>query len=196
MACLNNPVNSERLAYLFNYNITKVSHSDDVKPLIEGVFQYIAIDDALRPARVEWLMGYPQLVWHPNTSSFGTYGLYSLRENIFTFKSAVRFDPLLHMNLVMEKNQHISALLLSMLLQLEKDGYLSLNDYPPTTVNNEEYTSEFNSFVSSYYEESRRSYKGSHYVEYGERLRELWANRVAKPRLHRNWLVGSTTSSK
>lgn len=50
--------------------------------------------------------------------------------------------------------------------------------------------------MASYYEESRRSYKGSHYIEYGERLRDLWAARQPKPRRHRNWLIGSTTSSK
>lgn len=52
MVCRNNSVNSERMAYLLLSNISKVCHSDDIKPLIEGVHQYLAIDDALRPARI------------------------------------------------------------------------------------------------------------------------------------------------
>lgn len=141
MVCRDNAVNSERMAFLFNYGISKVSHSDDVKPLIEGVHQFVAIDDGMRAARIEWVLGYPQLVYHPNSQSFGIYGMYSLRENVLTYRSAVRYDPVLHMNLIIEKNTHISALLISMLLQLEKDGYISLGDYPPTIVNNEDFTS-------------------------------------------------------
>jgi hypothetical protein len=141
------------------------------------------------------MLGYPQLAYHTSTNSFGLFGVYSLRESIFVYKSAVRYDPILQMNLVQEKNQHISALLISMLLQLEKDGFISLNDYPSGNVMNEEYSSEFNQFVNSYYEESRRSYKGSNYIEYGERIKDLWSARQSKPRKHKNWLGGAISNS-
>lgn len=90
--------------------------------------------------------------------------MHSLNEIAFNFKSALRCNPILQMNLVMEKNQHISALLISMLLQLEKDGYISLNDYPPQTLLNEDYTSEWNQFVNSYYEDHKKAYRGSQYI--------------------------------
>lgn len=192
IVCRNHPVNSERLGYLILHEITKVAHSDEVKPIIEAIHQFLDIKDDLSQQRLEWIMGCAQPVYQSSTNSFCLYGMHSLNETAFNFKSPLRCHPILQMNLMMEKNQHISALLISMLLQLEKDGVVSLNDYPPQNLLNDDYTSEWNQFVNGYYEDNRKAYRGSQYLEYGERIKELWSTRQPKPKLHKNWLIGAT----
>lgn len=77
-----------------------------------------------------------------------------------------------------------------MLLQMEKDGKINLGDYPPNSIFLEDYTTEFGGFVNGYYEDNKRAYRGGNYVEYGERLKDLWTNRVVPVRKHKNWNIG------
>lgn len=126
--------------------------------------QFIDIDDSLRGRRIEWLFGIPQLLHRDDNNSFGIFAMDSLKTPYYSFRSPIRIDPLLQINHSGEKNQHISTLLISMLLQMEKDGRICLGDYPPVSIFLEDYTTELASFVNAYYEDNRRAFRGSNYA--------------------------------
>lgn len=73
--CHENTVNSEKFAHLILYSMSKIYHSDDIKPLIEAMHEFLSLDDSLKKKRVEWLMGIPQLC---HKELYNTFGLFCL----------------------------------------------------------------------------------------------------------------------
>lgn len=59
--CRNNSLVSERLAYCISECLMKVTHSDDSKPIIETVIEFLSIKDELTQQRKEWVIGMAQL---------------------------------------------------------------------------------------------------------------------------------------
>ena len=80
------------------------------------------------------------------------------------------------------KTQHVAALLISMVLQLERSGFISnLDQYPSRNALDVCYTSWFENFVNNYYDETHRPFTGRNYVEYGDRIKMLWTERPERP---------------
>ena len=91
--------------------------------------------------------------------------------------------------------QHVAALLFSLLLQLEADGFINnLDSFPALFGFAQNYTYWGNAFVETYYEDTHRSYIAKYYTEYGDRLKALWEGRPNRPyNKHPIYLVGRTT---
>lgn len=177
--CRNDRPLSEKFAYLILVETGKVSQSDDIKPIIASAHRFLAIKDDFEQLRVEWLIGFPQYIENPRTNSYGVYGINPDQEVILNYVSPVRSHPLLQ-QLVKFKSraQHVACLLLSMLLQLEADGYIhNLDAYPSLFAFTHPYTFWFEEFVENYYEETHRSLIAKHYTDYGNRIKALWDNR-------------------
>lgn len=83
-----------------------------------------------------------------------------------TYYSPVRAQPiLLQLVRFKSKAQHVAALLLSMLLQLESDGHIvNLQSYPAMEAFEKDYTHWFDEFIESYYEDTHRPYMAKNYV--------------------------------
>lgn len=82
--------------------------------------RFLAIDDHLRQYRIEWLLGYPQLIYNQKTDNFGMICTNNIMENpIMRYRSGLRHDSLLQ---ILENNrprhEHISARLVTMLMDL------------------------------------------------------------------------------
>lgn len=80
--------------------------------------------------------------------------------------SPVRSNPILmQVYRFKSKAQHVAALLVSMLLQLQHDGHINnLEEYPAMDAFQKNYIYWFDEFVESYYDDTHRPYMGKHYV--------------------------------
>lgn len=159
--------------------------------------RFLAIDDSLRPYRIEWLMGYPQMIYNQKLDSFGMFAMNNIFENHFIkYRSGLRFDSFLQ---ILESNrfrhEHISARIVTMLMDLENSGYFNLSQIESPLVFNKDYSSWIPSFSKKYFEESRRM-KGLNYMSYGDRIVDLVANREPIERTQPAYLIGSTIEKK
>ncbi len=50
------------MGFLLLTNCSNVQQSDQVKPIIASIHEYLKIDDALKEKRVEWIIGFPTYV--------------------------------------------------------------------------------------------------------------------------------------
>ncbi len=143
------------------------------------IHKYLDIDDALKEKRKEWILGTPQHIENSKTGSHGVWNVNVEQEYVLTYFSPVRAQPILLQLLRFKtKAQHVAALLLAMLLQLEADGHITnLEQYPAMEAFEKNYTHWFEEFVDSYYEDTHRPYMAKNYVEYGNRLKALWTDR-------------------
>lgn len=120
MVCKGSPCMSERVAYLLLHNCAKVTHSDSVKPVISAIHQFISMQDESVPRkqRVQWILGFPQFIQQNRTNSFGMYEI-SPENEVVNYISAVGNAPILQQLIRFKsKAQHVTVLLLSMVLQL------------------------------------------------------------------------------
>jgi|JI6StandDraft_1071083.scaffolds.fasta_scaffold19444_1 hypothetical protein len=198
--CRNNSVVSERVAYCISEGLMKVTHSDDSKPLIESIIEYINIKDDLTDQRKEWIIGMPQLEYHPKTMSYGMYALPTVLDIVYGFYSPLGISPVLYIiNYMREKYEHVTVLLTSMILQLEQDGLLNLNSYPSNLPLERNYTSWMERQVDQYYEQMVNPKGGQkipdNYKGYATRLHNLWYGRPELPHPQR-YLIGKTISEK
>ena len=177
--CKDNRPLSEKFAYLLLNEINKVSQSDEIKPIIASAFKFLQIKDDFEKERVFWLVGFPQYTEGLRTNSFGVFGINPDQDQILNFVSAVRMTPFTqHLIKFKSRAQHVAALILTMLLQLEADGYIeNLDSLPSPFAFHQSFTFWFEDFVDGYYEETHRSFIAKHYTEYGNRLRSLWEGR-------------------
>lgn len=159
--------------------------------------KFLAIDDSLRPYRIEWLMGYPQLVYSPKLDSFGMVTLNNIFENQYIkYKSGLRFDSFLQ---ILESNrvrhEHISVRILILLLDLENMGYFNLSQIESPLVFNRDYSSWIAPFSKKYFDESRRM-KGLNYMSYGDRIVDLATHREPIDRTQPLFLIGASIDKK
>ena len=120
--------------------------------MVETVRRFLDIKDDLFSKKLEWLLGYPQIIYQSLYGAFGMYGMDSMSEVAIQYRSPLRRAGILNTNLTTHSNVHVACLVMSMLLQLEKDGFVNLSDLQPLNLLSESYTSNWNSFVNSYYE--------------------------------------------
>ena len=122
------------------------------------------------------MIGYPQYIENSRTNSYGIFGTYPDQDTIVNFVSPIRASPLTQQVVKFKsKLQHVGALLFTLLLQLEADGYVyNLDAFPGLFGFASNFTHWCQSFVNVYYEDTHRSYIAKYYTEYGERLRSLW----------------------
>lgn len=184
--CQNNPVVSERVAYCISECMLRVGHSDDSKPIIESILEVIKIEDDMKEKRKEWIIGLPRLEYHSKTQSYGMYALPTILDLVYSYYSPLGMPPILHIvNYMREKFDHVTVLIVSMLLQLEHDGVIHLSDYPSSLPLQQDYTAWMDQFVTNYHEEMV-SPKGSNriipdnYKGYATRLLRLWKTRPNK----------------
>jgi hypothetical protein len=90
--------------------------------------------------------------------------------------------------------QHVACLLLSLLLELEADGFIqNLDALPSLFAFTHPYTFWFGEFIENYYEETHRSFIAKYYTEYGNRIKSLWDNRPKRVfTSHPIYLIGKT----
>lgn len=195
--CREDRLISEKTAYLLLFEISKVTQSDEVKPFIASLLRFLEIKDEMCQLRVDWLFGFPQWAENLRTGSYGVFGINPEQDVLLNYVSAVRASPLTQ-QLVKFKNkaQHVASLLLTLMLQLEADGYLhNLDQLPSLFAFTQPYTFWFQEFVDSYYEDTHRSFIAKHYTDYGDRLKALWLGRPHRPfPAHPQYLVGRTLS--
>ena len=116
--CKNNSEMSQKVALILLKESAKVSQSDQIKPIITSIFEFLEIEDCFSKPRLKWIIGYPNLIYHSQSNSFGSYGIniktspiieyYSPLDNtlcIFSIIAKFRF-----------KAVHVMALLLTMIL--------------------------------------------------------------------------------
>jgi hypothetical protein len=196
--CRGNAVVSERMAYSISEGLLKVTHSDESKPYIESIIEYLGINDELAGKRKEWIIGMPQLEYHIKSMSYGMYALQTVQDVVYGYYSPLGIAPVLQIvNTMKEKHEHVMVLLITMLLQLEHDGVLDLNRYPSNIPLQREYTHWFEAQVDRYYEQMLAVKSGQkipdHYKAYATRLHNLWYSRPELPQPQR-YLIGKTLS--
>lgn len=74
--CKGHRILSEKLGYLLLYNSSKVSQSDQVKPIISSIHEYLNIDDEIKESRLRWILGFPRFIEHEKSNSYGSYGIH------------------------------------------------------------------------------------------------------------------------
>jgi len=178
----------------------KVAHSDESKPYIECIHEYISVKDELTEQRKEWIIGMPQLEYHAKTMSYGMYALPTVLDTVYAYYSPLGVSPVLHIvNYMREKYEHVMVLLVSMLLQLEREGLIDLNRYPSTLPLQRDYAYWFEQQADHYYEQMVNPKGGQkipdNYKGYATRLHNLWYSRPEKPRPLR-YLIGKTISEQ
>ena len=52
VSCKNNAINTERFAYLLLINTSKVTHSDEMKPIMAATDRFLSIEDDLVQSRL------------------------------------------------------------------------------------------------------------------------------------------------
>ena len=62
--CKGQRILSEKFGYLLLYNTNKVSQSDQVKPMIAGIYEFLNIDDDIKDQRLKWILGFPRFIEH------------------------------------------------------------------------------------------------------------------------------------
>lgn len=62
------------MGFLLLSNCSNVQQSDQVKPIIASILEFLKINDDLREKRVEWIIGFPTYVEHAREKGFGSYG--------------------------------------------------------------------------------------------------------------------------
>lgn len=104
------------------------------------------------------------------------FGIYPDQDVILNYISPIRALPLTQQLIKFKgKMQHVGALLFSLLLQMESDGYINnLDAYPGLFAFASNYTHWGQSFVDTYFEDTHRSYITKYYTEYGDKLKALW----------------------
>ena len=164
------------MGYLLLNKCAGVNQSDQVKPIVASIHEYLEIDDDLKKLRLEWILGFPYYIEHERTGSFGSYGIHPDTDPILVYVSALGLSSVLQLITKFKtKTQHVAALLISMVLQLEADGFINnLDEYPSKNALDTCYTSWFESFVNTYYDETHRAFTARNYVEYGDRIKMLW----------------------
>lgn len=97
-------------------------------------------------------------------------------DRFLKFKSGLRYDSMIQLT---ENNrdrlEHIAARLVTLLLELEEQGYINLSQYESPLVLNKDYTSWIPTFARKYYDEYRNH--TTDYALYGDRLMDLINNR-------------------
>ena len=114
-----------------------------------SVLQFLQIKDDFAQLRVDWLIGFPQYVENPRTSSYGVFGINPEQEVILNYISPVRPPPLTQQLIKFKSRaQHVACLLLSLLLQLEADGLIyNLDSFPSLFGFTHPYSFWFEEFV-------------------------------------------------
>jgi hypothetical protein len=137
------------MSYLILHETAKVNQSDGVKPIINAIHKFLGINDNLKARRIEWVLGIPQHIENLKTGSYGIWSVNIDQEYILTYYSPVRMSPIfLQLIRFKTKAQHVAALLLSMLLQLEHDGVITnLEAYPSMEAFEPNYTHWFQDFI-------------------------------------------------
>lgn len=181
--CKNDQILSEKMGYMLLNKSSSVNQSDHVKPVIASIHEYLSIDDALRPLRVEWLIGFPYYIEHERTGSFGSYGIHPDTDYILNYVSALGQPSILQqITKFKAKTQHVAALLIIMILDMEREGLIhNLDEYPSRNCLDKCYTSWFQTFVDNYYDDTHRPFTARNYMEYGDRLKMAWTERPNRP---------------
>lgn len=152
--CRNDRPLSEKFGYLLLVEIGKVSQSDEVKPIIASALKFLEVKDDYEPHRLGWLVGFPHYNEGLRTNSFGVFGINPDQDAILSYVSPLR-APSLPQHLIKFKNraQHVAALLLTLMLQLESEGFIeNLDAMQSPFAFQKNYTFWFGDFVESYYE--------------------------------------------
>lgn len=124
--CKGNRILSEKLGYLLLYNCNKVNQSDHVKPIIASIHEYLNIDDENKANRLNWILGFPRFIEHEKSNSYGSYGIHPESQPIIQYFSPLATIPILQQVVkYKQKAPHVAALLVSMLLQLQHDGFIN-----------------------------------------------------------------------
>jgi hypothetical protein len=194
--CRSNSLISERVAYTISDCLMKVTHSDDSKPIIESIIEFISIKDDLTKLRKEWVIGMAQLEYHTKTHAYGMYNLPTVLDVVYEYCSPLGIAPVLkiihHMR---EKYDHVTILLIIMLLQLEREGHISLSQYPGNLPLQCDYTSWFETQIDNYYEQMMNPKGGQkipdNYKGYATKVHNLWHSRPEQSRPAR-YLIGKT----
>ena len=102
---------------------------------------------------MSWLIGFPQYIESPRTSSYGIFGIYPDQDMTVNYVSPIRALPLTQQLIKFKsKMQHVGALLFSFLLQIEADGYINnLDAFPGVLGFAPNYTYWGQMFVDTYY---------------------------------------------
>lgn len=74
--CEGNRLLSEKLGYLLLVNCAKVNQSDQVKPIIASIHEFLNIDDEMKDKRVGWILGFPKFIEHDKENAYGSYGIH------------------------------------------------------------------------------------------------------------------------
>ena len=124
--CKGQRILSEKVGYLLLYNSGKVSQSDQVKPIISSIHEFLNIEDEIKESRLRWILGFPRFIEHETSNSYGSYGIHPESEPIIQYFSPLAALPVLQQVVKFRtKAPHVAALLVSMLLQLEHDGFIN-----------------------------------------------------------------------
>lgn len=60
--CKDDSVLSEKMGYLLLSKSASVNQSDQIKPIVASIHEYLNIDDDLKQMRVEWILGFPYYI--------------------------------------------------------------------------------------------------------------------------------------
>lgn len=120
------------MGFLLLNGATKVTHSDHAKPIIASIYEFLNVEDEIKRDRFNWIIGFPIYIEHQKSNLYGSYGIYPESDSMISFVSAV--GPISILELIVQsrgKTPHSPALFISMILQLEKDGFMNnLEEYP------------------------------------------------------------------
>lgn len=62
------------MGYMLLLNCSSVQQSDQLKPIISSIHDYLNINDDLREKRHYWILGFPQYVYHFKEKGYGSFG--------------------------------------------------------------------------------------------------------------------------
>ena len=198
--CKGNHILSEKMGYLLLNKCAAVNQSDQVKPIVASIHEFLRVNDDLAKLRVEWILGFPYYIEHERSGSFGSYGIHPDTDPILNYVSALGLPSVLQLITKFKaKTQHVAALLISMVLQLESDGLINnLDELPSRNALDICFTSWFEPFVNNYYDETHRAFTAKNYVEYGDRIKMLWTERPNRPLtvMYPRILIGKSIESQ
>jgi hypothetical protein len=128
------------------------------------------------------------------------YGLATVMDSVYWYYSPLSILPLLHIvNIMRDKQDHVTVLLVTMLLQLERQGYFNLSRFPSHQPLKRDYTAPFEQHVNHYHQEMNpvkfpekipEPYKG-----YAMKLYGLWHSRPEMPCPER-YVIGRTVAEE
>lgn len=126
------------------------------------------------------------------------YNLTTVHDAVYWFYSPLSILPVMHIfNYMREKYDHVTILLMTMLLQLEREGHVNLTRYPSHLPLQRDFTSPFEPQVNNYNEQMNNS-KGAQkipeqYKNYATKLYNLWHERPEMPMPDR-YIIGKTVA--